>query len=136
MFYGFPAVDFARKGFVRLAVDWASNKYTDINERRFVPREIDINMTSDYVAKYMRGVAPRPIKMAATIHPQMPDNLSVLDFMPQQYVPYHKNVVLFTGGWAFKFIPLFGKVCAELAVYGETSHDISEFSIYRKGIIK
>lgn len=136
LFYGFPAVSFARNGFLRLAVDWASNKYRDLSLRHYVPRDQDIEMTCRYVQDHMRGVAPRPVEMAATIHPQLADNLSVLDFMPEQFVPYHKNIVLFTGGWAFKFIPLFGKICAELAMEGGSDENISELSIHRKGILK
>ncbi|RDI37590.1 FAD-dependent oxidoreductase [Aquicella lusitana] len=136
LFYGFPPVKFGREGFVRLAVDWASHTFTEIGERKYVPRDIDIHITQEYVKKHMRGVSPAPIDMAAAVHPQIVDNLSVLDFMPEKFVPHHQNIVLFTGGWAFKFVPLFGKMCADLAVNGGTEHDISELAINRKGVIK
>ena len=136
LFYGFPPVKFGREGFVRLAVDWASHKFSDISQRHYLPGVIDIDITRQYVEKHMRGVSSMPIDMTTAVQAQMPDNLSVLDFMPEQFVDYHKNIVLFSGGWAYKFIPLFGKICADLAIYGETKYDYSEFSILRKNIIQ
>lgn len=136
LFYGFPPVKFGREGFVRLAVDWASHKFQDINERRYVPESLDIEMTRRYVEEHMRGVSPYPIDMTTAVHPQLIDNLSVLDFMPEKYVNYHKNIVMCFGGWAYKFVPLFGKICAELAINEDTKYDISELSMQRKGIIR
>lgn len=135
LFYGFPEVDFGRKGFVRLAVDWASCTFTDINEREFTPRRLDIALTRDYAIKYMRGVDSCPIDMASALMAHFPDNHSLLDFAPKKYVENNQNVILCAGGWAFKFAPLFGKVCAELAIHGKTSFNIDEFTINRKGLI-
>ena len=136
LFYGFPPVKFGREGFVRLAVDWASHKFENINDRRYVPGAVDIDMTRQYIEQHMRGVSSSPIDMTTAVHPQLPDNMSVLDYMPKQHVAHHKNIVFFFGGWAYKFIPLFGKICAELAIDGGTDHDISELSIMRDGLIK
>ncbi len=136
LFYGFPPVSFGRNGYVRLAVDWASHKFRNISERKYVPGNIDIDITRQYIEKYMRGVSSTPIDMTSAVHAQLADNLSVLDFMPHDHVDHHKNIVLFTGGWAFKFVPLFGKICAQLAVDGATEYDISELSVNRDGIIR
>ncbi|PIZ05176.1 MAG: hypothetical protein COY58_00550 [Gammaproteobacteria bacterium CG_4_10_14_0_8_um_filter_38_16] len=136
LFYGFPNVKFGRDNFVRFAVDWASHVFADPTEREFAPRRIDIQLTQDYVKQHIRGVDSAPIDMASALMTHFPDNHSLLDFMPKDLVPYHKNVVICTGGWAFKFVPLFGKICAELAVYGETEIKIDEFSISRPNIIK
>jgi glycine/D-amino acid oxidase-like deaminating enzyme len=51
-------------------------------------------------------------------------------------LPCHKNIVLCTGGWAFKFTPLFGKICADLVNQGDTDIDIREFSILRDAVIQ
>ena len=50
--------------------------------------------------------------------------------------PGHKNVVIFTAGWAFKFAPLLGKILTELTFDGKTSHNISNFKITRPGVLK
>jgi len=136
LFYGFPPVKFGREGFVRLAVDWASHKFNHVEERKYVSDHIDIELTRKYVEKHMRGVSSTPIDVTTAVHAQLPDNLSVLDYMPEQFVDHNKNIVLFTGGWAFKYAPLFGKICSDLAFEGGSSHDISELSVLREGIIK
>ena len=41
----------------------------------------------------------------------------------------HRNVVIYTAGWAAKFIPLIGKICVRLAIDGETPYDISHFKL-------
>ena len=51
-----------------------------------------------------------------------------LDFAPAS-VAGNRNVVIFAGGWAFKYVPLLGKICADLALHGHTSFDISHFQI-------
>jgi len=136
LFYGFPEAHFARKGFVRLAVDWASHTFMDPHEREFSPRKLDIQLTREYVMQHMKGLDAAPIDMGSALMTHFPDNLSVLDFLPKEHVPYHKNIVLCTGGWAFKFTPLFGKICADLVNQGETDVDIREFSILRDAIIQ
>jgi len=136
LFYGFPESAFARPGFVRLAVDWASHTFDHPLSREFAPRKLDIQLTRNYVINHMRGLDAAPIDMGCALMTHFPDNHSVLDFMPKDYVPYHKNIVLCTGGWAFKFAPLFGKICADLVSHGETQWDIREFSVERKNMIK
>lgn len=135
LFYGFPPVKFGREGFVRLAVDWASHKFSEIDNRQYVPGVQDIDLTRQYIEKHMRGVSSMPIDMTTAVQAQLPDNLSVLDFMPKEHVDYHKNIVLCMGGWAYKFIPLYGKICADLAIHGETTYDIAELSILRKNTL-
>jgi glycine/D-amino acid oxidase-like deaminating enzyme len=65
----------------------------------------------------------------------LPDNLSVLDYLPSD-IPNNKNVVVCCAGWAFKFAPLFGQLCANLAFEQEIIHDIDEFSIERPQVLK
>lgn len=48
------------------------------------------------------------------------DNNFILDYLPSSVGSGHKNVVVFTAGWAFKFTPLLGKILAQLAFDGET----------------
>ncbi|PHM35727.1 FAD-dependent oxidoreductase [Xenorhabdus innexi] len=135
LFYGFPSYDFARKGFIRLAVDWASHKFYDVEERCFAPKELDIDITRDFAINHMRGVDITPIDMARALHADLPDNTAVLDFIPKQYDQY-QNIILSLGGWAFKFAPLFGQACADLALNGSASFNIYPFRINRKNIIQ
>jgi sarcosine oxidase/L-pipecolate oxidase len=58
----------------------------------------------------------------------------VLDYVPQKYLNGgpEKSVVVFTAGWAMKFVPLLGKALAEMALNGESRYAREEFSITRK----
>jgi hypothetical protein len=49
--------------------------------------------------------------------------------------PAHKNVIIFTAGWAFKFVPLLGKCLSQLAIDGQTEYSITDYSINRPGIL-
>lgn len=68
----------------------------------------------------------------------------VLDFVPKEYLGEgpENSVVVFTAGWAMKFIPLLGKALSELALTGKSDYALKEFSMTRKneetgkGIIK
>ena len=44
-------------------------------------------------------------------------------------VPYGENLVVCAGGWAFKFVPLFGQACIELAVDGRSEHALERFAL-------
>lgn len=68
----------------------------------------------------------------------------VLDYVPQEYLGNgpEKSVVVFTAGWAMKFVPLLGKALKELALDGHSDYALKQFSMTRKnddgskGIIK
>ena len=57
----------------------------------------------------------------------------VLDFLK----PDLKRIVLFTGGWAMKFVPMFGKILADLAIQGKTEYqDLIDPMNINRGILK
>ena len=134
LFYGFPPEPFARSGYVRLAVDWASNVWSSPEDRTFVPGESDIHLTMNYIQEHMVGVATMPVNMTTCLVPLVFDNGYVIDFAPTS-VSNNENVVICTAGWAFKFTPMFGKITADLAIHGETDVDIKPFRIDRPGIL-
>lgn len=67
----------------------------------------------------------------------------VLDFVPEKYLNggAKDSVVVFTAGWAMKFVPMLGKALADMALKGSSSYARKEFAITRtdpatgKGII-
>jgi monoamine oxidase len=63
------------------------------------------------------------------------DQDPVLDFAPP-FVPHNDRIVVYVGGWGFKFAPLFGRACADLALRGRTDHDISHFTIGRPDVLE
>jgi len=58
----------------------------------------------------------------------------VLDFVPEEYLGggAKDSVVVFTAGWAMKFVPLLGKALAEMALHGRSEYAREEFAINRK----
>jgi monomeric sarcosine oxidase len=134
LFYGFPSVPWARPGYLRIAVDFASHISDSPTDRTFVPAMQDIHLTMDYIQNHMVGVSTHPTQMATCLVPLVPDNGYVLDFAPPQ-VPNNDNVIVATAGWAYKFAPMFGALLAELAIKGTTTYDIAPMSITRPGVI-
>lgn len=59
----------------------------------------------------------------------------VLDFIPEEYLRggKEKSVMIFTAGWAMKFVPLLGRALMEMATVGESKFKRPEFSITREG---
>jgi glycine/D-amino acid oxidase-like deaminating enzyme len=134
LFYGFPSVPWARTGYLRVAVDYASQVLDAPAQRTNVPATQDIHLTMDYIQRHMVGVSTQPTQMATCLVPLVPDNGYVLDFAPLQ-VPNRDNIVVATAGWAFKFAPMFGQIMAELALKGTSTQDIAPMSITRPGVI-
>ncbi|KAM0438985.1 hypothetical protein ACHAPT_001746 [Fusarium lateritium] len=62
------------------------------------------------------------------------DNMFVLDFVPKEYLGDgpEKSIVVFTAGWAMKFVPLLGKALAQMALDGKSEYERDEFKITRK----
>jgi sarcosine oxidase len=44
-------------------------------------------------------------------------------------VPHGENLVVCAAGWAFKFVPLFGTACVELALDGHSDHALERFAL-------
>jgi len=64
------------------------------------------------------------------------DNNFILDFGPKEFLHEKYNqVIIQAAGSGMKFVPLFGKILAELTIYGNTSYDISQFRSDRPGLI-
>src|SRR4051812_33615201 len=57
----------------------------------------------------------------------------VLDFIPESYLQggAAKSVIVFTAGWAMKFVPLLGRALMEMARDGSSDLALSQFSITR-----
>lgn len=57
----------------------------------------------------------------------------VLDFVPDKYLKggESKSVVVFTAGWAMKFVPLLGKALKDMAISGKSEYAYKEFAMTR-----
>ena len=130
LFYGFPSVPWGPPNLARIAVDNAVQQIKDPNDRSTNPSAYDIDRTRKFIREHLVGVNDRPTFAGSCLQTNLPDNMFVMD-----YIPTHRNVVVFTGGWGFKFVPLIGLILKQLLFDGGTPYDISHFKITRCGVI-
>ncbi|MET7331129.1 FAD-dependent oxidoreductase [Nonomuraea sp. NPDC005650] len=130
LFYGFPALPWGPPDAVRIAVDNAVNVITDPDRRRLLPAGSELERTAEFVAGHCVGVDTRPNFTGTCLQTNAVDNMYILD-----QLPCHPDIAVFTAGWAFKMVPLIGEILYQLLFEGGTPHDISRFSITRKGML-
>jgi sarcosine oxidase/L-pipecolate oxidase len=135
LFYGFPSVPWGPPNLMRIAVDNAVNIITNPKDRQIIPSANDLSITANYVQQHIVGVDNRPNFCGTCLQTNVVDNMYVLDFLPAN-INGHNRVAVFTAGWAFKLVPLIGRILSQLVIDGTTNYDISEFAITRPGIIK
>jgi sarcosine oxidase/L-pipecolate oxidase len=136
LFYGFPTLPWGPPNVARISVDAATRRIKDPSERQTnVVNPDDIKDTQEFVKNSVVGVdSTVPASTLTCLQTNVFDNMFVLDYVPQKYLNggLEKSVVVFTAGWAMKFVPLLGKALAEMALNGESQYAREEFSITRK----
>jgi len=132
LFYGFPPVPWGIKNNARIAVDHAVRRIRDPSERKISPATFDLQSTTEFVSKYLKGVLLQPNFAGTCLQANVYDNMFVLDHLPPS-VKNHKNVAIFTAGWGMKFVPVIGKALKELVFNDVTeyTYDLSQFKITR-----
>ena len=132
LFYGFPTLPWSMPNLSRIAVDTAINRIGDPDKRKIYPSKHDMDRTRKFVKKHIKGVNDLPSFQGTCLQANLCDNMFVMD-----YIPDHRNVVVFTGGWAFKFVPLIGLILKQM-LFDEvgTSYDVSHFKIDRPGVME
>lgn len=132
-YYGFPSEP-GRPDLLRVAPAFTSQEEFDfmlfppeINERSL--DDAALNFTRDFVKKSKPDLEPpRCTDQEATcvagfaqmVDPSAKDEGAgfVIDFLQ----PDVKRIVVFTGGWAMKFVPMLGKILSDLAIRGQTEY--------------
>src|SRR5690606_6595734 len=129
-FYGFPGVEWDYPGYIRVAPDFVVKPLTSPNQRTGQPNARELLYTSEWIKNHMTGLDPRPEKTSTCLIAlsKLKNKEMLLDFAPP-YVPGHPDIVIYATGWAAKFIPLLGKILADLAIDGHTSYDIAPFRL-------
>src|SRR5262249_16948367 len=122
--YGFP--DFGDG--LKTALH-AHGELTDMDHfDRQIDRARDIEPISRALEEWMPGEVGECISAKACPYTLTPDGHFIVDHHPQQ-----TGVVLCGGfsGHGFKFAPVVGEICADLALEGESEHDIGFLSLQR-----
>ena len=129
LFYGFPEVDWAHPGYIRVAPDIPDRIIKDPSERTNVPSKKSLAYNEKWVKDHMVGLEPKSeFTAACLITLSTNGQLLFLDTLPET-ISNNKNIVVYTGGWAAKFVPLIGKILSDLVLNDATSYDISDFKI-------
>ncbi|KAI2464212.1 hypothetical protein F4781DRAFT_83512 [Annulohypoxylon bovei var. microspora] len=136
LFYGFPTLPWGPANVTRVAIDAATRRIKDPSERLTnVVNPEDIGDTQKFIKEHVVGVdATVPAFTLSCLQTNVFDNMFVLDYVPQEYLcgGPKDSVVIFTAGWAMKFVPLLGKALAEMSLNGKSKYAREEFSITRK----
>ena len=101
--------------------------------------------TSDFLKKSVPCLSPKLIAdehstcLAGSAESSNEDDNGVgfvLDFLPG--ARSDNRIVLFTGGWGMKFVPVIGKILADLAITGKTEYSqlIEPMNINRGVLVK
>ncbi|MEQ9426034.1 MAG: FAD-dependent oxidoreductase [Cyclobacteriaceae bacterium] len=129
LFYGFPEVEWAHSGFIRAAPDIPDRIIQNPSERSPHPSEKSLKLNEAWVKDHMVGLSPVS-EFTSTCLITLSENKKelLLDFLPPS-IQNHQNIVVYTAGWAAKFVPLIGKILSDLVLYNSTPYDISNFKI-------
>lgn len=139
LLYGFPELDWANPGYVRVATDFPDHKIIcDPNERHLAPSEQSLKVASSWVKQFMPGLDPTPYftttcLIALCNDPLAPGHAQAefyLDYMPDSVVN-NKNIITYTAGWAGKFIPIIGDMICQMI----ENENLTEFSFETKQAI-
>ncbi|WP_343329835.1 FAD-dependent oxidoreductase [Polaribacter staleyi] len=133
LFYGFPEVDWAHPGYVRVAPDIPDAILQDPSQRSRIPSQKSLELNEAWVRDHMVGLAPKSEFTSTCIITLVKNSKEelYLDTLPPS-IPNNKNIIVYTGGWAAKFVPLIGKILTDLVLTETTSYDISNFKITYK----
>ena len=96
-----------------------------------IRRDVDateITMLRDVLDRYLPGASGEVRETLTCMYTDTPDSHFIIDLHPE-----HRNVAIACGfsGHGFKFASAIGEVLADLAIDGETQHDIGFLSVGR-----
>ncbi|MEL6813237.1 MAG: FAD-dependent oxidoreductase [Cyanobacteria bacterium J06598_3] len=128
LFYGFPEVDWANPGYIRVAPDIPDRIISDPSQRTGIPSPKSIALTSAWVQNHMVGLHEEP-QFTSTCLIALAQNKEelLLDYLPDN-ITNARNIVVYTAGWAAKFIPILGEMVLQLF---ESDCDFFEFDNYK-----
>lgn len=129
-FYGFPSVNWDHPEYIRVAPDFVIEALDEPNERTLIPNPQELAYTSEWVKEHMEGLDLEPTYTSTCLIAlsKIPNKELLIDFAPN-YVPNHKNIVVYATGWAAKFTPFLGKIMTDLVLDGHTTFDITPFRL-------
>ncbi|QOC90660.1 FAD-dependent oxidoreductase [Micromonospora craniellae] len=129
LFYGFGRNPWSPSELVRLGPVFEVDPIDDADQTRGVPDPRHVARLSNWVGEHLPALDPAPAGASTclAVLPGDPRRQFYLG-LATGLVPDGHNIVLYSSGWGFKFVPLLGEVCVDLALTGQTQHDISRLA--------
>ena len=145
LLYGFPEVDWANPGYIRVATDFPDfSIIQNPSERHLAPSEESLAVASSWVQQFMPGLDTTPYFTSTCLIALCDAPLDEGQAQPEFFLDYmadsvnqNKNIITYTAGWAGKFIPILGDMICQMVedenltefTYGEYSIPRSNFAI-------
>jgi sarcosine oxidase len=122
-FYGFPV--FGEAG-IKAGQDAGGQEVT-AETRTFEPDPVALARVRKFLERYIPSALGRIIYTKTCLYTLTPDRDFVIDRLPE----HPAVMVAIGGGHGFKFASIVGKILSELAIDGQTPHDLDPFRIDR-----
>jgi len=131
-FYGFPVESmetgpWPHPGYIRVAPDFPDRIINDPSKRSWTPDPKNIALTEQFVAQHMTGIRPKAEFASTCLAPLAvstdPNVELLIDYAPPS-VPNNKQIVVYTAGWAGKFVPILGDMLCQML----TNPNLSAFN--------
>ncbi|MGW5019740.1 FAD-dependent oxidoreductase [Streptomyces cacaoi] len=130
LFYGFGHNPWTRGALVRCGVDFEMSPLPHPSKATGTPDAYQMERLSGWVGEHLPDLDPAPVRQGTcpAVLPADEERQFFLDTAAGR-IPHGERLVVYGAGWAFKFIPLFGRLCVDLAESGTARHDISRLAL-------
>ncbi|MEU6485839.1 FAD-dependent oxidoreductase [Streptomyces sp. NPDC046887] len=130
LFYGFPPNAWQDTDLVRVGPVFEVNALADPGQATGAPDPRHVARMCEWVERHLPVVDPRPLarETCLAVLPADPERQFFLGTAKGRFEG-GENVVIATGGWGFKFVPLLGRVCAELCLDGTTDYRVDRLML-------
>jgi sarcosine oxidase len=129
LFYGFGRNPWSGSDLVRAGPSFEDDRVTDPYQARHTAHERHVKRAVQWIGRHLPALDPRPRhpRSALAALPADPDRQFYFGRLPES-VPNGERLVVFSSGWGFKYVPVLGRACADLALTGNTGFDLSRFA--------
>jgi sarcosine oxidase len=131
LFYGFGRNPWASGDLVRVAPVFETLPLDSPRDRTRTPDPRHVERTVAWVRAHMPMLDPAPLAPSTCIIGLPTDHHRQFFLGPLPGVAHGERIVVQAGGWAFKFVPVFGAALADLALESATPYDVARFSLPR-----
>ncbi|MBH2924150.1 FAD-dependent oxidoreductase [Serratia ureilytica] len=127
LFYGFPPNPWSVNGFDRLGTDFEVDPITEANAPGYRANPQHVERALEFARRHMPFLEPDKQHSAASCLAVLPTDPARQFYLDSAKGRCHggEHLVVSAGGWAFKFTPLLGQICADLLAEREPRWDIS-----------